>query len=427
MHTIRSVTQLKEIMSLPIVILPTGEKWDCHHCGICCRGSLVPLYDEDLARLRSQKWDEHPEFRNTTVIVRNQFSKNAFRLAHRADGSCVFLSDQGLCRIHSELGYEAKPTICRVFPLQLVPRNGRVALTARRACPSAAADSGQLLKQHLPFIQQFVRDGRLSTKAIEPPALKTGEHRNWKTVELALETASHLLLDQRFPPVRRMVHTLQFANLLAKAKTKPMEDKKLAELINTLAQLVPEESKPFFDDRGPPSGYARMVFRSMGIEFARLHPQFRPTASWSQRIQLLNTLFRLVRGSGPLPEIQPPFPQVRFEQLELPLGLLDPSIDYPLARLIEASSASYIYALADRKGWSVVESIRGLVSLFPVGLWLLRWVSHGRNPTSEDMIQIVVALDRGQGFASLTGQLHRVRLQMLSSGELERLVVWYAR
>ena len=73
------------------------------------------------------------------------------------------------------------------------------------------------------------------------------------------------------------------------------------------------------------------------------------------------------------------------------------------------------------------ESIRGLVSLFPVGLWLLRWVSHGRNPTSEDMIQIVVALDRGQGFASLTGPLHRMRLQMLASGELERLVVWYAR
>ncbi len=414
-------------MSLPIIILPTEEKWDCHQCGICCRGSLVPLYDEDLARLRSQKWDEHPEFRNTPVIVRNQSSKKAFRLAHQADGSCVFLSDQGLCRIHSELGFEAKPTICRVFPLQLVPRNGKVALTARRACPSAAADSGQLLKQHLPFVQQFVRDGRLSITAIEPPALKTDEYRNWKTVELALETASHLLLDQHFPPVRRMVHALQFASLLAKAKTKPMEDKKLAELIQTLAQIVPEESKHFFDERRLPSTYARMVFRSMGIEFARLHPQFRPTPSWSHRIQLINTLFRLVRGNGPLPKIQPPFPAAQFEHLELPMGLLDPSVDYPLTRLIETTSASYIYAMADRKGWSVVESIRGLVSLFPVGLWLLRWVSHGRRPTAEDMIQIVVALDRGQGFASLTGQLHRMRLQMLSSEELERLVVWYAR
>ena len=414
-------------MSLPIVILPTAEKWDCHQCGICCRGSLVPLYDEDVERLRSQRWDEHPDFHNTPVFVRNRSSRKAFRLAQRVDGSCVFLNEKGLCRIHSELGYEAKPTICRVFPLQLIPRNANVALTIRRACPSAAADSGQLLKQHLPFVQQFVRDGRLSTKGIDPPALKTGEYRNWKTVELVLETASKLLQDQRYPPVRRLVHTLQFANLLTKAKTKPMEDKKLIELISTLAQLVPEESKPFFSDRSPPSGYAKMIFRSFGIEFARLHPHFRALPTWSQRVQLMKSFYRLVRGRGPLPEISPPFPPAQFEHLDHPLGQLDPSIDFPLTRLIEATSASFIYALADRKGWSVVESIRGLVSLFPVGLWLLRWVSHGREPTSEDMIQIVVALDRGQGFEPLTGQLHRMRLQMLSSGELERIVVWYAR
>ena len=170
-----------------------------------------------------------------------------------------------------------------------------------------------------------------------------------------------------------------------------------------------------------------MIFRSIGIEFARLHPHFRALPSWSQRIQLFNSFFRLVRGGGPLPEIQPPFPQARFEDLEHPLGQLDPSIDFPLTRLLEATSASFMYALTDRKGWSVVASIRGLVTLFPVGLWLLRWVSHSREPTSEDMIQIVVALDRGQGFEPLTGQLHRMRLQMLSSGELERIVVWYAR
>ena len=414
-------------MSLPIVILPTAEKWDCHQCGICCRGSLVPLYDEDLERLRSQKWDEHPDYRDTPVFVRNRSSKKAFRLAQRVDGSCVFLNEKGLCRIHSEFGYEAKPTICRVFPLQLIPRNANVALTIRRACPSAAADSGSLLKQHLPFVQQFVRDGRMSTKGIDPPALKTGEDRNWKTVELVLETASKLLQDQRFPPVRRLVHTLQFVTLLTKANTKSMDEKKLMELIGTLAQLVPEESKQFFCDPCPPSNYAKMIFRSIGIEFARLHPHFRALPSWSQRIQLFNSFFRLVRGGGPLPEIQPPFPQARFEDLEHPLGQLDPSIDFSLTRLVEATSASFMYALADRKGWSVVASIRGLVTLFPVGLWLLRWVSHGREPTSEDMIQIVVALDRGQGFEPLTGQLHRMRLQMLSSGELERLVVWYAR
>ena len=415
-------------MSLPIVILPTEEKWDCHQCGICCRGSLVPLSDADVTRLESQKWNEHPDYRNTPVMVRNASSKKRFRLAQRVDGSCVFLSEKGLCRIHSELGYEAKPTICRVFPLQLIPRDGNVALTIRRACPSSAADKGSPLKDHLPFMQQFVREGRLTTKRITPPSLKTGENREWKIIALALETASELLLDQRFPPVRRLVHTLQFANLLGKAKTKPMDGKKLAELIGTLAEIVPEESKPFFTDRQPPGAYAKMLFRSMGIEYARLHPYFRAVPSWSHRLDLGRTLFRLALGRGRLPDVRPAFPIGKWRDLEEPLGQLPPAIDFPLVRLIEASSASYIYALADRRGWSVVESIRGLVATFPLGLWLLRWSSLGREPTTDDMIRIVVALDRGQGFAPLTGQLQRLRLHFLArNNELERLIVWYGR
>jgi hypothetical protein len=46
----------------------------------------------------------------------------------------------------------------------------------------------------------------------------------------------------------------------------------------------------------------------------------------------------------------------------------------------------------------------------------------------DDMLQIVVALDRGQGFAPLTGALQRMRLSLMASQvELERLIVWYAR
>lgn len=415
-------------MSLPIVILPTVEKWDCHQCGICCRGSLVPLSNEDVARLNEQKWTEHADYVGTKIMVPNPSTKNRFRLAQRKDGSCVFLQADGLCRIHAELGYEAKPTICRVFPLQLIPRGSDVALTIRRACPSSAADKGRSVKEHLPFIKEFVRDGKLSVDAIDPPLFKAGETRDWKAVSLIFKTLSSLLRDLRYPPVRRIVHALQFASLLEKAKTRGMDDRKLAELITTLAQVVPEESKQFFSERRPPSLYARLVFRSIAIEYARLHPKFRALPTWSHRLQLAKATFRLVRGRGPLPDVSPAFPKARLEDLEHPLGQLAPEIDYPLARLIEASSESNLYALADRRGWTILESIRGLVATFPVGLWLLRWASQGREPTVDDMLQIVVALDRGQGFAALTGKLHRSRLRMMAAqGELERLVVWYAR
>ena len=415
-------------MSLPIVILPTQEKWDCHQCGICCRGSVVPLNPDDVERLRSQRWEEREEYQRIKVMVPHPSPKNRFRLAHRKDGSCVFLQEDGLCRIHSELGYEAKPTICRVFPLQLVPRGNDVALTIRRACPSSAADRGRPVQAHLPFVQQFAREGRLATDAIAPPCLKGNEVREWKTITPVFRAVADMLQDDRFPPVRRLVHALQFASLLEKAKTKAMPDGKLLELIQTLVQLVPEESKPFFQERRAPNLYARVLFYSMGIEYARLHPRFKSLPTWSNRVGLAKAAIPILRGTGPLPDLSPAFPVSRFEELERPLGRFAPSVEIPLSRMIEASSESNIYALADRRGWSVLDSIRGFVATFPVGLWLLRWSSLGREPSWEDMIDIVVALDRGQGFGALSGQLHRWRLKLLSgSGELERLVVWYAQ
>lgn len=413
---------------LPIVVLPTLEKWDCQQCGHCCRGSIIPLSDEDLERFKGQRWDKHPEYRKVrTLVPISPFSKRV-RLAHRSDGSCVFLNEQGLCRIHVEFGYEAKPTTCRVFPLQLVPHDNQFVLTTRRSCPSAASDVGQNIQGHLPFIQQLVREGRLSTKSIAAPFLKTGERRDWKTTRLALDAASLLLQDQRYPPVRRLVHVLQYANLLQKARTKSMPNSRLVDLVQTLADLVPEESKPFFTDQHQPSAFAGILFRQIAVEFARLHPEYCPSSKWSQRLRMANTGWRIFRGRGLTPSMMPAFPSVRFEDLEQPLGQIDPAIDQLLSRLIETLSASYLYAIADRQAWSIVESIRGLAILFPVGLWLLRWASHARAPSVQDMVNIVVALDRGQGFRPLSGPLQRWRLSTLAAqGELERLVVWYAR
>jgi hypothetical protein len=57
-------------MSLPIKPLPIVERWDCHQCGVCCRGSRVPLSADDLQRLKEQGWAEHPDFRGTPVATR---------------------------------------------------------------------------------------------------------------------------------------------------------------------------------------------------------------------------------------------------------------------------------------------------------------------------------------------------------------------
>jgi lysine-N-methylase len=158
-------------MSLPLKPLPMIERWDCHQCGACCRGSVIPLSPEEVERLKSQKWDEREDLRGTPVIVRQSTQGHKHRLAQRPDGSCVFLLPDGLCRIHKELGFEAKPLVCRMFPLQVVPRDNAAYVTLRRACPSAAADKGRPVSEQLEFVRPLVRERHCAcspTSAIRP-------------------------------------------------------------------------------------------------------------------------------------------------------------------------------------------------------------------------------------------------------------------
>jgi lysine-N-methylase len=146
------------------------------------------------------------------------------------------------------------------------------------------------------------------------------------------------------------------------------------------------------------------------------------------RWRLASAAWTFVRGRGKLPRLHPSFPEATFEQLEQPLGVLDPAIYQPLSRMIETTAVSWSYALANRGEWSIIESVRMLALTYPIGLWLLRWVSAGRAPSPTDIPEIITALDRGQGYAPLGGVKQRQRLRLLGRiEEVERLVIWYAR
>jgi lysine-N-methylase len=413
---------------LPLKVLPTVERWDCHQCGICCRGSIVPLSDEDLARLKSQKWEERDDLQGTPVITREAWLGRDYRLAHRPDGSCVFLLPDGLCRIHKELGFDAKPLVCRMFPLQVVPRDGVAMLTLRRACPSAAADKGRPIAEQLEFAKKLARERSLTDQVVAPPPLKPGEQRDWKAARRLLDTLHRQLADERYPPVRRLVHALVLCRLLEQAKTKEMDDKRLGELIDVLESSAAEEVGDLFSHRQPPAQAAAVMFRQIAAEYVRLHPRYHVRTSWTARIKLAWAAWRMVRGSGKLPQLHPQFPSATFEQLEEPLGRLDAGLYQPFARFIEATSESWSYALANRGGWSITESLRQLAITYPVGMWLLRWASSGREPTLADVLDIVTALDRGQGYGPLAGRQERRRLRVLAMlDELPRLVAWYGR
>src|SRR3954453_15863722 len=100
-------------MALPIRHLPVLQNWDCHVCGTCCKEYQVTLSDDERRRIEAQGWTP-ADLDGRAPFVRHGWWKKRYTLNHRPDGSCVFLSDKGRCRIHERHGYEAKPLPCRL-------------------------------------------------------------------------------------------------------------------------------------------------------------------------------------------------------------------------------------------------------------------------------------------------------------------------
>jgi hypothetical protein len=170
------------------------------------------------------------------------------------------------------------------------------------------------------------------------------------------------------------------------------------------------------------------LFRQIAADYVRLHHTFAARESWRERWRFARAAVAMARGKGTLPDFHRGLPATTFEMQERPLGHLDAAIQRPLLRFFETQLTSFQYAIVCRPGWSIVDSFRALALAYPTGLWLLRWIATERAATRTDAIDIVTILDRGQGYAPLRSAQHRARISTLAKlGDLERLVVWYAR
>jgi lysine-N-methylase len=401
--------------------LPILEQWDCHQCTACCRETTIQLTPDDLARLKQQRWDQHPQYRGIKTVRRGAWLSGAV-LAHRPDGSCVFLTETGRCRIHEDFGPEAKPAMCQLFPLQVVTTDREACATVLRSCPSAAADRGHPVEQHLSGLKRLVGDKFEGRSPASVPRIVGRTTRDWDDFYVVVEAAERLLVNERMPLVRRLVHALRFCTLLEQCNLSRVGAGSIAELVLMLEQAASDDVGQLFQDRQPPSRSTARLFRRLGAHFIRCYPGGRPTRTLFDHWRVWQLSGRLARATTRCPELHPRFPAIEVDRLERPLGPLAGEVLQPLCRFYESHAMSKRYVLAQGNG-TVVESMRRLVFTFPMALWMLRWLAADREPVAEDMVQIVVALERG----FVLPALNRAAGFMAESGQLERLVVWYGR
>lgn len=109
----------------------------CTASGMCCEGHLICVSKSEAASVRKLApqlvaYDPNVPQIDPVTVIEDAGEESELALT-MVDGHCLFLGDDRLCMIHKHLGAEAKPLICRLFPLRVVntEEGFRVGITSR--------------------------------------------------------------------------------------------------------------------------------------------------------------------------------------------------------------------------------------------------------------------------------------------------------
>ncbi len=226
-------------MRLPIYIpqLP-GQKYSCHGCGSCCRDFTVQLTRADLQKLHEQGWKERL---GQEYVVK--FRGHSW-LKQKDDGACVFLGDNGLCKVHAEFGLEAKPLACQFFPFMLSPNVRDTHIGISFACGSVMASKGAALESHRGDVRRMSE--LLPASAPMPVKLQDTRIASEAEVEI-IETALDAWLSKKtISPSMRYQGLAWLITSLLQANLKNVRGEKLRQLLSTLTNAV-EHELPLLD------------------------------------------------------------------------------------------------------------------------------------------------------------------------------------
>jgi lysine-N-methylase len=414
-------------ISLPVLVLPVpGQRYSCHGCGNCCRDFTVQLRPADLEKLRAQGWEEKlgepvtVEFRGTTY------------LRQRADGACVFLMDDGLCRIHKEHGFAEKPIACQLFPFVLVPDDARMHVGLSFACQSVRENKGAELRSHLPEIDRMSRALPETRVATHRPMLADAmgaQDGELDALTLALDrmlAREDLVLRDRFDGLAWI------AASLGRAKLADVRATRFRELVTLLASAVPAE----LEHLPLPPALPKQLRMLRQATYARLEDVRLDDARSKGR---LRTVLRQLlasrafsRGKGRVPEVAHGLlAGTDFAAIaRVPTLSESPdrdAIDMLLSRYARATILGGRAWGAGYYGWPAVRGVQALVlNLACIG-WTARALAASRghaHATVDDVRDALGRIDRHAGRAPWLGSVgERLRLEYFRLDDGLRRVV----
>jgi lysine-N-methylase len=414
-------------MSRPLRHLPVIQQWDCHGCTNCCRDHRVFLDEAESQRIAAMEWTGAADLAGPTVI----HERGRAHLQQRADGCCVFLSDQGRCRIHEKYGSAAKPFACRLYPFVLIPVADHWRVGVRFSCPSAARNEGRPLPEHEAALRDLAaelsrREG-IDGRPVPAPPLQPGQELSGPDV-LRLTAALGAILDKTDEPLeRRWRKCLALSALCRQARFDQVQGARLDEFLAVLIAGLDAEVSADAAALAPPSWVGRILFRQLLAVYLRKDgsPERGPAAR--NRLTLLGSAWRFARGRGAVPRLNTLLPETTFARIEEQQTPLSDAARTIFDRYYRVKLAALQFCGPANFGLQLWQGLDSLALTLPVLFWLLR--AFADQPAEEAAVRAVRLVDHNFGYSPHLGaRLQRTSLGILARrGEIERLITWYSR
>lgn len=137
------------------IFFPEGYRYECLKCGKCCRYWNVIISEKIWNQLVntpiiSRIKKKHP---NSEII--RFFPDKEVGVIDKIDNTCIMLEND-FCLIHSQMGYEFKPDVCRKFPFILTSTPDGIHAGVSYHCTSILQNKGIKVSEYIQDIKKLL-------------------------------------------------------------------------------------------------------------------------------------------------------------------------------------------------------------------------------------------------------------------------------
>lgn len=177
--------------------LAEAQSFQCRSCGRCCRNAwdirVEPSARTEIVASRAAREVAKAGFRPLVVLP-----DGSQATGRREDGACVFLAQNELCALHSELGVSRKPLACQLYPYSVTVTPDGYYASLSFACPSVVAGYGGDLEANRAELNELLRERGVSTEIPHQVEVISGRHISWACYR-RLEERLRQAFDPEYP------------------------------------------------------------------------------------------------------------------------------------------------------------------------------------------------------------------------------------